>query len=271
MTNPLYFKTGVINGYDVAISVMGLFFIGFNIYHNRKSKEELNLKLMGPIAFLTIPSIIDNVFDIITGYDSKNFTTTLLSVLVGLMFVACVLSVAFGIYHIIKVSTAYSELIDTDEALNSIEKKGTFTMFEVMTLKSALRYYHINIFLLCNFTVALIFINIWLLVTYVMRLYTFLDENITRELDVSIYALIFLIAHVLVVILDYVFRKKYTAPLFGHYLSGVFFMISNLSELDRYVKVLELLTTLMIFVVSIPLIVIKILYWMNYKKNTSIK
>lgn len=275
-SNPMYFKSVVMNVYQMVIASWGLGIVLYNIKHKRIAEKYVSKTALMITGMLSLPTIIDNLYDIMVSNDPHQFNITTLSLLLAAMSLAAIMSIAFAIYNgkqCYQISEClngfqYTELIQKerggDEEDAAEEEEAQYSADRDAEVK---QMYPVNVFLLANYTTAVVTSNVIYVLNYLMRVWSSSDKAFVREMDVLFYSLCIVALIIAFVLLDFWQRDGYMGPLFSHYLTAGMFLLSISFELHDNVKVLETLTLISFLCVALPLCTFKIIYWIGKREE----
>jgi len=262
-SNPLYFKTvlvPILATWPLILMVLTIYL--YNLWRVIKSPTR-NYRVTMKMNFFPIllfAMILDNGYDWTTSASVNKFSTKTLGFLIGAFGVLAALSLVFAAgYTWDSIRSGANNGFKPNEEgevrysrLSAGEEEGGEDSDKV-ELPSRLRYPGrwrtiINEYITINVVYGLTIYTLQLLLVYVMRYTTHVDNNYMRESDAAYASLAMVILLVPLVIMDYfMFRFPPTACIVTHYYLVGVFGLSFTVDFFNQVRYCELMTLVVTF------------------------
>ncbi len=254
-SNPLYFKTvlvPILATWPLILMVLTIYL--YNLWRVIKSPTR-NYRVTMKMNFfpmLLFAMILDNGYDWTTSASVNEFSSKTLGFLIGVFGLLAGLSLVFvAAYTWDSIQSGANNGFKPNEE-GAVLSGGSGDSDRV-DLPSRLKYPGrwrtiINEYITINVVYGLAVYNLLLLIVYVMRYTTHVDENYMRESDVAYASLAIIILLVPLIIMDYfMFRFPPTASIMMHYYLVIVFGLSFTVDFFNQVKYCELITLVVTF------------------------
>lgn len=259
---PLYFKSFLVNVVHCTIASVAALILFYNLMtkSSRFQAGITNRMSYYSLLLLFIPILLDSVFDIVTDYKPEHFQNITMGMYMGTMVLFTMFIAFYCISYakIYSMCNGYSPLnnpkISDDEIVPPYENEDEERSDKNTSRKSLYLSRFLNVYLYINVIWSLLTSSLLLTLTYGMRLWTFNDDSLKLELDLSVWSCIAIALHVPIVVYDFFFFDCYTGPIILHYLTSAaigFGMMMNFYNMTLAAEKVTLILVMICIVLTV--------------------
>lgn len=297
-SNPMYFKTIIINIWQATLPVFALWIYFFNIKRAKIVASGSNTFAVMTFPLLFIASFVDCIVDLAASNSHENLNGSGMIVVMIIMILVSI----FNLVYVYSYKNIFSECPDAEcyegyQSLTNMKRETFIKLYMksintgnggdaeeedndplaeservkeraemLQTLQRTDWFAVINIHITINVIWASAMTTVLTTVGYVMRTISIYDENINRGADVAISSGISLVILLLVAGFDFWMFRKYSYLVFAHYFVFFVFALSSLVEYHGIVG-LEEGITMVYMALSVTALVIKLKAGVDYSER----
>ena len=258
-SNPFYFKSRLVNWFHALYTLAALSLVIYNIVYRKYGRNNINYLSMLITSVLTVPIIVDSIYDVAVNHKPSKFTPEWLIVILVAMSLVTLLGSLYVRYVSSRCSSVSEcELANGYSRLATDEGDGKRTRRKNEGWRKS--HFFVNIVVFSNILIGFVVFSAVMTVHYALRLVSYYDSNYVRELD-ALYSTLALVGmHLVFVLFDIFFRKTiWGLAIVHHFILGIY-ILSNVIELHEKQGIIEDVSILVFLCASVPLFVINLVY-----------
>ena len=255
MTNPVYFKTIIFNIWCIILIICALIIYFYNMRCASIVATGVNTAATVTFPFLFMAILVDSVHETFVRYRVESLSGSAQIVISVIMLVFSI----FSVLYILSYKAIFTQCVelncfkgytpltekrrklDYDMIVSALDQDGNIPEAEQERLEKykALKrtdwFAVLNLHIMINVIWGTAMTTCLLSITYIMRTWSIYDNNLNREIDVSVCSAIVLVIFLVTLIYDYFFFRTYTYPIFMQYAAVFMYAISLMVEFHRMI------------------------------------